>query len=51
MKQTICIIIIFVCLFLVIGIVGGIENGQPLSNALWCLPLLGFAGASAYILQ
>lgn len=28
-----------ICLFLIIGIVGGIDCGQPLSNLWMCLPL------------
>lgn len=28
-----------ICLFLIIGIAGGIDCGQPLSNLWMCLPL------------
>lgn len=51
MKETICSIIILICFFLVIGIVGGIENGEPMSNAFWCLPLLAPTGISLYVLN
>ena len=51
MKEIICSIIISVCLFLVIGIIGGVENGAPLSNLLWCFPLLTLTGISVYILN
>ena len=39
MKQKICLAIILVGILAIIGIVGGCDNGQPLTNALWCIPI------------
>lgn len=41
MKRKICGTICGVNALLVIGIVGGIDCGAPLSNGLWCFVLLG----------
>lgn len=49
MKTKICGVIFVVSFLLLIGVVGGIECGQPLSNFLWCLPLLAAMGTSAYV--
>lgn len=40
MKQNICLLIIAVGLLAIIGIVGGVDFGKPLSNALWCFPIM-----------
>ena len=40
MKQKICLAIIFLGILAITGIVGGCDNGQPLTNALWCVPIL-----------
>ena len=32
---------------LMLGIVGGIENGQPIENIWWCVPCLIFSFVSA----
>ena len=40
MKKRICGLISAVSFLLIWGIVGGIDNGQPLSNAWWIVPLL-----------
>lgn len=29
-----------VCMVLAIGLFGGVENGEPFSNVLWCIPLM-----------
>jgi hypothetical protein len=39
MKKKICAAVFGISLFLIIGLVGGVECGEPLSNLLWCLPL------------
>lgn len=49
MKQKICIAAFIVSLLLTIGIIGGIDCGAPLTNALWCIPLVGIMGLSVYI--
>lgn len=46
MRKNICFWTVFVCLVFVIGIVGGIDNGEPLANGLWCLPLFGIMAAA-----
>ena len=40
MKQNICLAIIFLGILAIIGISGGCDNGQPLANAWWCVPIL-----------
>ena len=49
MKKTICAWVIAICIFLIIGIVGGIDHGQPLTNIIWCLPLAVAMWVSAII--
>ena len=39
MKNKIFGFLFGISLFLIIGIVGGIDNGQSLSNMLWGIPL------------
>ena len=39
MKKKICGAVFGISLFLIIGLVGGVECGEPLSNLFWCLPL------------
>lgn len=39
-KRIIVGIISVVCLFVTLGIIGGIENGAPISNAFICIPTL-----------
>ena len=39
MKQKFFIVMSVLCIVLMIGIVGGVENGEPLSNMFWCIPL------------
>ena len=39
MKQKICLILFALCFVLILGIVGGVENGEPLTNMLWCIPV------------
>lgn len=40
MKQNICLAIILLGILAITGIVGGCDNGQPLTNAWWCVPIL-----------
>lgn len=40
MKKRICGLIILIGFILVVGIVGGVDNGEPLSNAWWCFPIM-----------
>jgi hypothetical protein len=32
-----------ICLFLILGLVGGVELGASLSNLVWCIPLVVLA--------
>jgi hypothetical protein len=41
MKQNICLAIILIGILAITGIVGGCDHGQPLTNAWWCVPILG----------
>ena len=43
MKQKICMVLFILCVVLIVGIFGGVENGKPLTNLLWCVPI-GFLG-------
>lgn len=38
MKKKICGAIIAISLFLIIGLVGGVDCGEHISNLLWCIP-------------
>lgn len=49
MKKSICGAIFGISLLLIIGIAGGIDCEEPMSNALWILPLLATMGISGYI--
>lgn len=40
MKKKICKIIFASGAFLIWGIAGGIDCGEPLSNAWWCIPII-----------
>lgn len=35
--------------FLILGIIGGIETGAPMSNAIWALLILAVDGIVIYI--
>lgn len=37
--QDICFWILFAGISLIIGIVGGVDNGQPIHNMLWTVPI------------
>lgn len=39
MKQKICTVLFVLSVVLFLGIVGGVENGEPLTNLLWCIPI------------
>ena len=51
MKKKICGFIFGISLLLIIGIVGGVDCGEPLTNVLWCIPLLAAMGISGFILN
>ena len=40
MKSIICKVLFVLGFILILGLVGGIENGEPLVNALWCIPIM-----------
>ncbi len=40
MKRRICKVLFVIGLILIIGIVGGVECGEPFSNAFWCFPIM-----------
>lgn len=47
--KKVCVFIWVVCLILIVGLIGGVENGQPLENLLWCIPLSAVSVASVWI--
>jgi len=49
MKKRICATIIAISLFLIIGLVGGVECGEPVGNLLWCIPLACAMWVSAIV--
>jgi hypothetical protein len=49
MKKTICEIILFVGALLMLGIMGGIECGEPIRNALWCIPIATVMVCSGFV--
>ncbi len=49
MKKTICGVIMFASLFLMLGIVGGVEHGKSVANMWWCVPLLATMWVSGRI--
>ena len=40
MKKKICGFLFIVGMVLILGLVGGIEHGEPLSNGFWCFPIM-----------
>lgn len=38
-----------ICLVLTVGVVGGVENGQPLTNLLWCIPLMAVSLVTGFL--
>ena len=40
MKRRICKVLCVLGLILIVGIIGGTECGEPLSNVLWCFPIM-----------
>lgn len=40
MKRRICKVLFVLGWILIIGIVGGVDCGEPLTNALWCFPIM-----------
>lgn len=40
MKQKFFTVLSVLCVVLMIGIVGGVECGEPVSNLLWCIPTM-----------
>lgn len=49
MKQNICLAIILLGILAITGIAGGCDNGQPLTNALWCVPILAVMFVALFI--
>ena len=49
MKKKICGFVFVISFFLLIGIVGGVDCGEPVSNMFWCIPCLGAMWGSAII--
>lgn len=39
----------FINFILMIGIIGGIEHGQSICNAIWCIPTLLCFGVFTYL--
>lgn len=40
MIKKICGVLFVVGVFLILGIIGGVDNGEPLSNMWWCVPVM-----------
>lgn len=40
MKEKVSRWLLVIGAFLILGIVGGIDNGEPISNLLWCIPIM-----------
>lgn len=51
MKKTLFAVLFCISVFLMIGIVGGVECGESLSNMLWCIPVAVLAMISAVLLE
>lgn len=51
MKKTFFGILLCVSVLLVIGIVGGVEQGEPITNMLWCIPVSAVGYVSAVALN
>ena len=49
MKQKICMFLVVLCIVFIIGIFGGVENGEPLTNLLWCIPAIIVAKVCAVV--
>jgi hypothetical protein len=39
MKRQICAAVFGISLLLIIGLVGGVDCGEPISNLIWTIPL------------
>lgn len=48
-QNVLCPLVMLFCFVLMIGILGGIENGQSWTNALWCIPLSALSFFAAYV--
>ena len=51
MKQKISFAVFVLSLILNIGIIGGVECGEPLSNLWWCVPLFLVTAVSAVAIE
>lgn len=40
MKKKICGLIFIIGFALLIGIIGGVDMGEPLRNTIWCFPIM-----------
>jgi hypothetical protein len=49
MKRKICAAVMAISLFLIIGLIGGVDNGQPITNMLWAIPLFVAMVVSAVV--
>jgi hypothetical protein len=47
MKKKICGVVFVISFFLLVGIVGGVDCGEPVTNMFWCIPCLGAMWLSA----
>jgi hypothetical protein len=39
-KKKICGALFTIGLFVIFGIIGGVDCGRPLTNLFWCLPIM-----------
>ena len=49
MKAIICRVIFLIGICLIFGIIGGIDNGEPLSNIWWSIPIVLVMWVSAKV--
>ena len=47
--NKVCWIVCISCMALTIGLVVGVENGQPLANLVWCIPLMAVSLVTGFI--
>ena len=49
MKEKICLFIVVLCIVFILGIFGGIEHGESLTNLFWCIPAIIVAKVCAVV--
>ena len=49
MKETICFVLAFLAMIFCVGVVGGVEDGKPITNLVWLLPGVAVIGITVHI--